>query len=45
VWANKTPTELLKLKENPASKEAEKLLDTFVAADQNDLHMTNAVKV
>jgi hypothetical protein len=45
VWANKTPTELLALKKDPASKEAEKLLDAFVAADPSDLHMTNAVKV
>ena len=45
AWANKTPTELLKLKENPASKEAEKLLDAFVAADEKTLGMTNAVMV
>ncbi len=44
-WANKTLTELLALKKDPASKEAEKLLDAFVAANQNDLPMTNAVKV
>lgn len=45
MWANKTPTELLALKKDPASKEAEKLLDAFVAADLGDRHMTNAVKV
>jgi hypothetical protein len=43
-WAKKTPTELLKLKENPASKDAEKLLDTFNATELVDLHMTNADK-
>ena len=29
-WCGKTPTELLSLKDNPASKEAERLLDVFV---------------
>jgi len=43
-WANKTPPELLALKSDPASKEAEKLLDAFVAVDPSDLHMTNAVQ-
>jgi len=33
-WARKTPTQLLALKENPASKEAEFLLDRFVADDK-----------
>jgi len=32
-WSEKTPAELLALKDNPASKEAENLLDTFVASD------------
>jgi hypothetical protein len=41
-WCNKTPPELLKLKENPASREAEKLLDDFVAAEIEGY--TNAVK-
>lgn len=41
-WCNKTPPELLKLKENPANKEAEKLLDDFVAAEIEGY--TNAVK-
>jgi hypothetical protein len=44
-WANKTPTELLALKKDPSSKEAEKLLNAFVAADLKSLHMTHAVKV
>lgn len=49
-WCNKTPTELLKLKENPANKEAEKLLDDFVAAEIEGytsavkFHVSNAVK-
>jgi hypothetical protein len=41
-WCGKTPTELLALKSNPASKEAEQLLDTFVADEQTDF--TNSVK-
>jgi hypothetical protein len=41
-WCNKTPSELLKLKENPASRIAEKLLDDFVAAEIEGY--TNAVK-
>ena len=41
-WAGKTPTELLALKSNPASKEAELLLDTFVADEKTGF--TNAVK-
>lgn len=41
-WAGKSPTELLALKDNPASKEAEKLLDDFVAADIPGF--TNAIK-
>ena len=40
-WADKTPPELLALKNNPSSKEAEKLLNTFTASS---LQMTNAVK-
>jgi hypothetical protein len=43
-WANKTPTELLALKKDPASKEAEKLLNAFVATDLETLHMTHPVK-
>ena len=43
-WANKTPAELLALKTDPASKEAEKLLNAFVATDLKTLHMTNAVQ-
>jgi len=43
-WANKTPAELLALKKDPSSKEAEKLLNVFVAADLEALHMTHAVK-
>jgi integrase len=41
-WCSKEPPELLGLKDNPASVEAEKLLDDFVAADIVEL--TNAVK-
>lgn len=41
-WADKQPPELLALKKNPASKEAEKLLDTFVAAETPEF--TNPVK-
>jgi hypothetical protein len=43
-WAKKTPAELLALKKNPSSKEAEKLLNAFVATDLEALHMTHAVK-
>jgi hypothetical protein len=42
-WCGKTPTELLALKRDPASKDAEKLLDTFVA-DENT-GFSNSVKV
>jgi len=41
-WAGKSPTELLALKENPASKEAEKLLDRFCAEELADF--TKAMK-
>lgn len=41
-WSGKEPPTLLKLKDDPASKEAEKLLDDFVA-DEN-VEFTNAVK-
>jgi hypothetical protein len=41
-WCGKTPTELLALKSNPASRDAEKLVDSFVTAE---LPFTNAVKV
>ena len=41
-WSGKEPSELLGLKDNPASTEAEKLLDDFVAADIEDF--TNSVK-
>jgi len=43
-WANKTPPELLALKKDSSSKEAEKLLNTFVATNLKTLHMTNAVQ-
>jgi len=54
-WANKTPAELLALKTDPASKEAEKLLNAFAATDLETLtsklfgsdksrHVTNAVQ-
>ena len=39
-WVHKTPTELLALKNDPASKAAETLLDTFVIGE----NFTNAVK-
>ena len=42
-WANKTPTELLALKDDPRSKDAEILLDTFVSDEDSDF--TNSVKV
>jgi site-specific recombinase XerD len=41
-WAEKEPHELLALKDNPASREAEQLLDDFVV-DQNT-GFTNSVK-
>jgi hypothetical protein len=41
-WTGKQPPELLVLKEDPRSKEAEKLLDTFVAAETPEF--TNPVK-
>ena len=41
-WAKLTPPELLALKENPASREAEKLLDRFVAQPIEGL--TNSVQ-
>lgn len=41
-WASLNPKELLALKNDPSSKEAEKLLDTFVS--QNIEGMTNATK-
>jgi hypothetical protein len=41
-WCSKEPPELLKLKDDRASVEAEKLLDDFVAAEIAEL--TNAVK-
>jgi hypothetical protein len=40
-WAHKTPGELLALKHDPTSKDAEKLLNQFAVAD---VPMTNAVK-
>jgi integrase len=43
-WAKKTPTELLALKKDPSSREAEKLLNAFVAVDLETLHMTHPVK-
>lgn len=43
-WAGKTPIELLAMKKDPSSLEIEKLLDTFVAADEKTLGMTNALK-
>jgi len=33
MWAKKTPTELLALKDNPSDRTAEKLLDDFVNAE------------
>jgi hypothetical protein len=42
IWARKTPTELLALKSDPASREAEKLLDDFVNAETPEF--TNSVK-
>lgn len=42
-WANKTPDELLALKFDPRSKEAEYLLDKFVADES--LGLSNSVKV
>jgi hypothetical protein len=36
-WAGKQPPELLALKDNPASKDAERLLDTFVADEKTGL--------
>ena len=42
-WASKTPTELLALKDDPRSKAAEILLDTFVAGETAEF--TNSVKV
>ncbi len=41
-WSGKSPTELLALKSNPASKEAEALLDDFVA--ENKAGFKNSVK-
>ena len=43
-WANKTPAELLALKKDPSNKDAEKLLNAFVAVDLETLHMTHAIK-
>jgi hypothetical protein len=43
-WANKTPRTLLEMKKDPASKEAEKLLNAFAVADLKDLQMTNPVQ-
>jgi integrase len=42
TWAKKTPTELLALKNDPASKQAEQLLDDFVNAETPEF--TNPVK-
>lgn len=42
-WAKKNPTELLALKDSPASKEAEQLLDDFVTAETPQF--TNPIKV
>ncbi|HEX9861809.1 MAG TPA: hypothetical protein VGB11_00835, partial [Candidatus Bathyarchaeia archaeon] len=42
LWSGKSPTELLALKANPASKEAEALLDNFVA--ENKAGFKNSVK-
>jgi hypothetical protein len=42
TWAGKTPPELLALKSDPASTEAEKLLDDFVNAETPEF--TNSVK-
>lgn len=41
-WSNKTPPELLALKDNPASIKAEQLLDDFVADEKTGF--TNSVK-
>lgn len=41
-WAKKNPTELLALKADPRSKEAEKLLDTFVSDEKTGF--PNSVK-
>jgi len=41
-WSNKTPTQLLALKDNPANIEVEQLLDDFVADEKTGF--TNAVK-
>lgn len=42
MWAKKTPTELLALKNDPANKQAEQLLDDFVIAETPEF--TNPVK-
>jgi hypothetical protein len=42
VWAKMTPTELLALKDDPRSRQAEELLDTFVADENSGL--SNSVK-
>ena len=42
TWAKKTPPELLALKSDPASREAERLLDDFVNAETPEF--TNSVK-
>jgi len=44
-WARKTPAGLLALKEDPSSKEAEKLLNIFVATSLETLQMTHSIKV
>jgi len=36
-WANKNPRELLRMKNDPSSKDAERLLDTFVADEKTGL--------
>jgi len=41
-WAGKNPTELLALKDNPASKDTEKLLDDFCTGDVPNF--TNSLK-
>jgi len=41
-WSRKNPPELLALKDNPASKDAERLLDTFVADEKTGF--TNSAK-
>ncbi len=41
-WSGKTPTQLLALKDDPASKEAERLLDSFVIDEEAGF--TNAIK-